>query len=370
MLSPDPGSDAQSIFDAMPWQAAVVDLDGVIRRTNRRWRDLNARHGIPHDDVGTSYFDVCGAAGGVDGSSEAADLLRAVLDGHRESADLEYPCHGPDAPHWFVLSITPVLRGSERIGALLSHHEITRQREAEHDLRAFVSQAAHDLRTPLRHLASFPELLEQDLGPELGEPHRGWLSAIRRAAHRMQSQVDNLLALARSRLEPLEFGPVDLPRLVDDRMSLLGELLASDATLEITPPLPAVVTDAKLLTVLVDNVLTNSMKHGRGQSDLRIRVSGGATQAGYELHLDDNGPGFGDLDPSRLFLPYERGRSSGGLGLGLAIVNQVAQRLGGQLTLATSPEGGARVTVRLPRRDVGTESERPDPKVDSPLHTL
>ncbi|MEM6926761.1 MAG: ATP-binding protein [Myxococcota bacterium] len=361
-IPPDPGSSVQAVLDAITWQAAVLDTDGVIRRTNRQWVAVGEAAGRTSDDVGINYLEVCDQAGPDTHATRAAAAIRSVLAGAVDRCDLEYPCHSPDAPHWFVLSVSPITEAGRNVGVLLTHQEITARRESEHDLRAFVAHAAHDLRSPLRHLATFPELLETDLGPGLKDPQRRWLTTIRRAADHMQSQLDNLLALARSRLDPLQFGVLPLADLVARRMELQREVLRAEAELDVSDAQP-VVTDDKLFTVLLDNVLTNALRHARSTADLRIRVSSGVSgDGGFFVHFDDNGPGFGPVDPGHLLRPYVHGlRPSAGLGLGLSIVKQVAARLGGTVALDRSPLGGARVTILLPAREIGAEPTVPDP---------
>ncbi len=357
---PDPALHIQALLDALPWQAVVLDSDGVIRRTNAPWRAVTRREGV--DDVGVNYLDICDEAAGAEPEAgEASQGIRAVLAGTRDRYEVEYPCHSPDAPHWFVLVVTPVEHEGQRVGALVTHQEITARRESEHDLRAFVAQAAHDLRSPLRHLSSFPELLESDLGPQLQGAQRRWLTAIRHAADHMRTQLDNLLALARSRLEPLEFSAVDLAGLVTERFERQRPILDVEGTLDVSRA-ESIVTAPMLLTVLVDNVITNSLRHARGAESLVIRVTTTPEADGHQLWFDDNGPGFGDVNVDRLLRPYERGpRSSSGLGLGLSIVKQVALRLGGTLRLGHSPGGGARIAVWLPTREAGPETARIEP---------
>jgi len=357
MTATDPPLDAQALLDAIPWPAVVVDRDGTIRRTNRR-RGAPCPHAIQSDEIGASYLEGCDAVRGESShAGEAADALRDVLAGRATHRGLEYPCHTPDAPRWFSLDITPIAQG----GALLTHLEITERRENELDLRTFVANAAHDLRSPLRHLASFPELLESDVGAKLDEQQRGWLAAIRTAATHMRSQLDNLLALARSRIDPLQRSFIDAKALLRERHAQLAEVLRVPSELDVSG-LDEVVSDEKLLTVLVDNVLTNALKHARGAEELRITVHGGRRPDGVSvLHFDDNGPGWGAVDVDRILRPYERGtKRSSGLGLGMAIVKQVTRRLGGGLELAPSPEGGARVTVWLPAPDGDDPQRDPD----------
>lgn len=350
---------SQAILDALPWQAAVVSHAGEIRAVNDAWRSFGLANGGTGEDIGANYLAVCDRAPPEDrDASSARRALTAVLGGEVDRWQVEYPCHSPTTPHWFVMTVSALRLGGEDLGALVTHHEVTAQHESQRGLKAFLSQAAHDLRSPLRHLSSFPELLESDLGPQLGEPHRGWLSAIRNAANHMRTQVDNLLALARSRIDPVEYAPVALTNLVQRRFDQHCTMQRTTARLEVGD-LGTLISDEKLLTVMIDNLITNVLKHGRGTTDLTLQVTVNRTNPGETmLWFDDNGPGFTGPEPSELLRPYRRGDGSStrrGLGLGLTMVAQVVERLGGTLDLGHATLGGARVEVRLPNRPIGTE---------------
>ena len=352
--------DARALLDALPWQVATVDPQGVIQQTNRAWRDVNRDRGVEHDDVGTDYFAWCAT---LPGGHETIDHVRSVLLGRSDRIEIEYPAHSADTARWFVMTITPVHDGDHVVAALLSHREITAQRQHERDLRTFVSLAAHDLHSPLRHMASFPELLESDLGPQLDEQPRRWLSAIRQASTTMRSRLDNLVALARSHVDPLRFTVLDVVELVRERFTLLCEARSVDARLEVTGD-PELVSDEKLFRVLVDNALTSALKHGRGTKALLVSVSCERREPGFVVRFDDNGPGFAEVNPSKLLQPFDPSRKRAqGFGLGLSIVKQVADRLAATLTLGTADLGGARIEVGLPERAVGSREAREEGSV-------
>ncbi|MEN0067164.1 MAG: ATP-binding protein [Myxococcota bacterium] len=341
-------SSIQALLDALPNQAAVVDVTGVIRLTNRLWHDVYRRHGLNTDDVGKNYLAICDAASAESAEArEAGAALREVLEGEAEARRIEYPCHSPTAPHWFQLTITPIQDAARTVGALLIHTEITAEVENDLDLQAFVGHVAHDLRTPIRHLTSYAELLENEVAPTLKGRQQGWFNTVKTAAVHMRNQLDNLVALSRASVEPLVLQAIGLGEVTARRHAQLCAVLGVEATLDTTQA-GTVVTDEKLFVVLIDNVIANSLRHGRAVDKPQVRVSSRTASEGFRITFEDNGPGF-DGDPMQLLRPFDRGpRHIAGFGLGLSIVKQVVMRLGGELLLGESPSGGASVRITLP----------------------
>lgn len=128
------------ILDSMGEHVAVVDTCGVITAVNASWLAFATENGAAGPDdrfIGTSYLETCLRA---IGSAETADAqlvydgIQAVLADTLPSFSHEYPCHSPDQERWFLLQVMP-LRGSHQ-GAVLIHHNVTAQHQAEVNLRA------------------------------------------------------------------------------------------------------------------------------------------------------------------------------------------------------------------------------------------
>ncbi len=108
------------------------------------------------------------------------------------------------------------------------------------------------------------------------------------------------------------------------------------------------------LRVMLDNLLRNAATHGRPPADAgrppAVALTVEATPAAVTLHVDDNGPGIPREERERVFERFTRGATAApGSGLGLALVAQQAALHGGTVAVSESPDGGARVTVMLPR---------------------
>ncbi|HEY6962990.1 MAG TPA: ATP-binding protein [Gaiellaceae bacterium] len=214
----------------------------------------------------------------------------------------------------------------------------------EHE-RRFVADASHELRTPLA-------LLRAELELALRRPRsRAELEATVRSAaeetDRLSRLAEDLLLLARSdqgrlpvRPEHLDVEPL-LTR-VRDRFAVLGRpvvLAAGEG---------AVLADATRVEQALGNLVANAFEHGDGVVTLSSRTIDGRV----ELHVTDEGRGFPEEFVSRAFDRFTRAdeaRTSGGAGLGLAIVDLIARAHGGDAHLANRRGGGSDVWLSLPR---------------------
>ena len=213
--------------------------------------------------------------------------------------------------------------------------------------RAFVADAAHELRSPLTALKLQLQLLRR----AADEPARAEAVATLGAGiDRAARLVEQLLALARS--EPgasATSASLDLSELVREALAdTVAQAAARGTELELIAPGPLTVCgDAAALKALVRNLADNAVRYAPPGSrvELRLQREGDAVV----LTVDDNGPGIPPADRERVFDRFYR-RNAGdepGSGLGLAIVRSVAQRHGATVALADSPLGGLRVVVRL-----------------------
>lgn len=249
---------------------------------------------------------------------------------------------------------TEVGRLGTALNAMLGQVESAfREREAsEQRLRRFVADASHELRTPIATIRGYAELFR------LGAASRPddlatVLRRIESEAERMGVLVDELLLLARlDQGRPLAAEPVRLADLAaeavaDARAASPGHAFELDAE-----PV-AVVGDEDRLRQVLGNLLANVVQHTPvgTRAVVRVRADGGHAV----LEVADNGPGVPPEHAERVFERFYRGASErvgdhGGAGLGLSIVDSVAEAHGGSASLARAPGGGAVFAVRLPLR--------------------
>jgi len=257
--------------------------------------------------------------------------LRDELAG-RSQADLRAVT--TDVPE----EIQPVV---EEINELLNRlgHSLDSQRH-------FVSDAAHQLRTPIAALQAQVEATLAESAPQL----RRQLQGILAAAHRLSHLVEQMLMLARARPSlantqpPVALGEVAQAAAEDWLPVAIANGI--DLGFELAPC--TVSGNSLLLQEVFANLLDNALRHTPRGGSVTVRC--GAADAGAWLAVEDSGPGIAEADREKVFERFYQspGGGSRGSGLGLAIVREIARQHGGQACIDRSPElGGARVTVRF-----------------------
>jgi signal transduction histidine kinase len=207
--------------------------------------------------------------------------------------------------------------------------------------RAFVADAAHELRSPLAAVRTTLEVALVHPDPEGAE---ATLRTALEETVRLGRLVDDLLLLARlDAAAPRRVNRVDLADVVTD----VVPALAPHSQLSAEPA--AVVGDRDGLGRVVRNLVENAVRHAA--SEVRVTVTSGQQ---VELVVDDDGPGIPAAERERVFDRFHRvdsprSREAGGAGLGLAIVRELVTTMGGTVVAEPSPLGGSRFRVRLPR---------------------
>jgi two-component system sensor histidine kinase TctE len=224
--------------------------------------------------------------------------------------------------------------------------------------RRFVSDAAHQLRTPVAGIRLLAQELDRDLAVD-GQVGQGWrplLGELRHSTERLTRLIGQLLSLAGSETAltmDAEHTPQDIvPLLREATEPIVLQGLRAGRLIELDAPDQPVVARAHPIWLgeVVNNLLDNAQRYG-GQRIL-LQVSA-LPEGGALVVVEDNGEGVTPEQLPRLFEPFWRGdradlRNDGGTGLGLAIAREIVERLGGSLMAASRPEvDGMRFTVRL-----------------------
>lgn len=214
--------------------------------------------------------------------------------------------------------------------------------------RRFVSDASHELRSPLATLRQHAELAQSH--PEVTSTDELARVVIDEGV-RMQQIVEAMLLLARlDEGAPRSSSAVDLDDLAGTEVSRLRSTTARDLDVDGSAISAARVSgDERLLGQLARNLVDNAARHAAGRIAVAVTQDGQAVR----LTVDDDGSGIPEGDRERVFerfvrLDEARAREAGGSGLGLAIVRAIARVHEGDVRAETSPWGGARFVVTLP----------------------
>ncbi len=237
--------------------------------------------------------------------------------------------------------------------------DLTETRRIEAVRRDFVTNASHELKTPVAGL----QALAESLGLALAhDPERGRRMVVRmqREASRLASLVRELLDLAR--LEEGDGGAsrqrVDVCRVVRAQLERVGPLAAERrVSLDWQLPEPAMVDAApEDVRLIVGNLVDNAVQYSREDGWMRARVHREGDVVQFEV--TDNGVGIPEADQDRIFERFYRvdkgrSRAAGGTGLGLALVRHAVARHGGEVEVSSVLGEGTTFTVRLPCADPG-----------------
>jgi PAS domain S-box-containing protein len=241
-------------------------------------------------------------------------------------------------------------RRTQRLERALDIERSTAQRlRAEDEMKTtFLQAVSHDLRTPLAAILGLAVTLErEDLVLGADESH-DLARRIALNARRLDRMVADFLDLERLQrgVADLTFTPVDVGALV---LELVGdtELVAvRHATLDVSPV--TVEADARMLARIVENLLSNTIKHSPRGSHVWVRLQ--RIDDGAELIVEDDGPGVPDADKERIFEPFRQGAGATvGSGVGLALVLRFAELHGGRAWVEDRAGGGASFHVTIPR---------------------
>jgi two-component system, OmpR family, sensor kinase len=263
---------------------------------------------------------------------------------------------------------TEVGRLGIALNAMLAHIEAAfeQRRRSEERLRRFVADASHELRTPLTSIRGYAELFRRGAESRPEDLAKS-MSNIESEASRMGVLVDDLLLLARlDQGRPLEREPVDLAVVASEAVESAAAI-DPDRTIELVADGPVrIVGDASRLRQVIDNLLDNARVHAPG-SPVRIEVSLHGEEA--LLRIADRGPGLDPEMEGRIFERFTRGdpsrsRGTGGVGLGLSIVQAIVAAHGGAVTASSGERGGTVFDVRLPVDGPPEAPVRPDASPD------
>lgn len=214
--------------------------------------------------------------------------------------------------------------------------------------RRFIADAAHEMRTPLAVLRVHAQnLLEAGTEQERRESLEFLISGVDRTSR----LVNQLLTMAR--LEPKYNSPplqrIELGETVRNSLAQLTPWLLSkhlELAFEDSEQLHYVMASSTAIDIALGNLITNAANFSPKNGVITVRL----TQVDGICHLrvEDQGPGIDEADQARLFERFYSRNNAQGAGLGLTIVNTIATRLGGRITLANRVEGGLRATLSIP----------------------
>jgi PAS domain S-box-containing protein len=215
---------------------------------------------------------------------------------------------------------------------------------ASRELESFSYSVAHDLRAPLRGIDGFSQVLLEEYSEKLDAEGQRYLNRVRESAQHMAQLIESLLNLARVTRGDIRREPVDLGEL---SRATAGRLKAGQPERDVEIRIgdaPGVEGDARLLGLVLENLLGNAWKFTRNQTKARIEFGSSQDNGQTIFFVRDNGAGFDMKFAGKLFGVFQRLHSSRefeGTGIGLATVQRIVIRHGGRIWAEAQVGGGA-----------------------------
>lgn len=306
------------------------------------------------------------------------EMLRAVLAGETSHSkdDVFFRRDGNAVPVEFWAH--PIWQNDTVIGAVVTYFDISEaialtaeldayrnnlellvaKRTAElnatnRELESYSYSIAHDLRAPLRGITGFSQILLNEASPKLTDEHKDHLNRIIRAGKHMADLIKDILDLSRITRASIHRQNVNVSKLAEDVVEQLRPVYeAQNARVEIEPKLHGY-ADQNLLRMALENLIGNAFKFSgtSTQPSVKIGQLHGHSPAIYFVR--DNGIGFDMQFAEKLFRPFERLHSETkfeGTGIGLASVQRVIHRHGGEIWAEATPDSGATFYFTLESR--------------------
>ncbi len=362
----------EALFDAIPDVIGIQDPEHHVVRYNRAGYEFLRQ--TPDGVAGCRCYELIGKDRPCE-ECATSEVYQTLRPARREKFIAAMDV-------WLDCRAYPILDNDGKLVRVIEHlRDITEQKKAEaeihklneeleervkqrttqleaanRELESFAYSVSHDLRAPLRHMAGFAGMLEEQLGDSIDETTADCVKRIARAAERMSTLIDDLLTFSRMTRAELRCSPFELSALFAEvREEVLQE--ADELTVEWdVGELPRVDADRSLMRQVLYNLFSNALKFSAGRDVVRIGFQVRQEGKSYVFRVADNGVGFDPRYQSKLFQIFQRLHSQDefpGTGIGLANVQRIISRHGGKVWAEGEPGKGATFFFSIPAVRLG-----------------
>ncbi len=318
-------AENRALLDSIPDLMFRIDEHGTYRwvRPGRSLEPVAA----PASLIGRTIHDVL-----PDVADRLVEVVRNVLT-ERRPATVEYPITDGGGTHEFEARLVP-LGVDETLWIVRDITDLKRaQARLEHLVRSkdeFLGSVSHELRTPLTTVVGFAAELRDHYEVFGEQERRQFVALIAEQAQDMANIVDDLLVAARA-----DVGEVAIRPAAVDMRAEVGAVLEAwpqlDARLRAADGGVVALADPLRLRQILRNLVSNSIRYGRGDVEIRLDAVGGSVV----VEIRDDGDGIPEEQWERVFEPYQRAHRQAGqpasVGLGLTVSRMLARRMGGDL---------------------------------------
>lgn len=371
---------SKGVLASLSSHIAVIDTKGNVIAVNRAWENFAKENGITvleRVGNGTNYFNVCQTAvqQGDDIAQEALLGIQEVINGEKSFFEMRYPCHSPAEERWFMMRVVNFKNVKGRL--VVAHEDITKTVKAEHAilalnesleqkvnertaqlteankaLEAFSYSVSHDLKSPVRSIIGFANIIQKQYGESFSPDLKELFTHIESSSKRMKAIIDDLLILAKFGKEKLNHSTINMNSLVDKVWGNISLTMPHRATLN-TGLLPEVQGDESMLEQVMVNLLANAVKYSSKKEAPLVEVGFENHQGTVTFFVKDNGAGFDMKHYNRMFGAFQRLHDMSefeGTGIGLLLVKQIIERHAGAVWAEGKLGEGATFYFSLPAK--------------------
>ena len=337
----------RALTENNPLQIARYDVEGCYLYANRSGFDSILK---PDALIGKTIRETLDDP---DFADFAGQCIRRVFE-TGQPLKTEYELDGEFCAWWLAPEFDP---DGKVISVIASTMNITERKRIEQELQqrsnelqtinkeleAFSYSVSHDLRAPLRAIDGFSRILVEEFTDRLPSEADLYLQRIIQSSSHMGQLIDDLLRLSRITRAELHLHPVDLTEMA---RTITNELAQREPSRKVRVSIDRglyTLGDERLLQVALENLLNNAWKFTMKKKDAEILVSKTSIDGKDVFYIQDNGVGFDMAYADKLFGAFQRLHSAEdfpGTGIGLAIVQRVIHKHGGQIWAESRPNKG------------------------------
>ncbi len=349
------------LADSMPQLVWIADGKGTVQYYNRRASAYSGIRAVPdgwewkpvlHPEDEATTIEAWRRALATGLPYEAEHRLRMADGSFRWHLSRAFGYEGEaGSRQWFgtATDIDEQKRHQEILEQTVQERTASLQ-TALAELETFSYSLAHDLRSPLRALTGFSDLLLEEHAQRLDAEGRDMLRRVATAATRMDQLIRDVLAYSTISRVDTPLAPVDPLPLVERVVETLPALSSPEAELKLEP-LPRVLGNEAMLLQIFSNLLGNAVKFTAPGKAPQVRVRALPAEADrVRLRVEDQGLGIEPEHHQRIFKIFQRLHASReGTGIGLSIVQKAAERMGGTVGVESTPGQGSTFWIELRR---------------------
>ena len=256
-----------------------------------------------------------------------------------------------------AVTVSPIMVGDQPVGVIEVFRDISHEHEVDRMKSEFISIASHQLRTPLTAIKTYSHMLAGGFGGKLNSKQQEFMDIILGSIDRMNELINTLLDISRIEEGRLTIAPreTNLEELVKEIIQELTPLARSKHIVikkKFQTPGPSTRTDPLLVKEVFANLLSNAIKYTPEKGLVNIEVREGIKY--FTFTITDTGYGIPRSEQSRVFSKFFRAenildKETSGTGLGLYLVKQIAESMGGVINFTSKEGKGSCFTFKLPK---------------------